>query len=158
MAVAITVSVAASFWLQSVSTGYMRYERVEVIGAFSEFRKVELGVVGTGWTYVGFSGENMTGWQVSIHLRNMGTKNIALTDAKINGKLIDLYSPKIETDNVTGVVFDATIVPGELSTVYLYIPMYVEDAHPGHFGHGLMINVELMTASGYSYSRIVELS
>jgi flagellin-like protein len=131
VAVAITVSVAVSYWMGSIASQYTKFEKVEIQSGYAT-------VGGNGWT-------------ITLDLKNSGSATANLIKVFVNDVPVSVgstLSPGIMTSNIpsTGLV----ILSGKSAPVEVYIGT-------GLFSSGTTINIKLHSAGGMDYIKLIEL-
>lgn len=162
VAVAITVSVAVAYWMGSIAGGYTQFEKVEIQSAYPS--KIP------------------SGWNMTLALKNSGSKSATLTSCYVNEKPIETYVFSNSTDNLNLITWtyktDApghpgaipasglTIESGKSATLYVYIQAYMGLRPPGTspttptgitFTSGTTINIKIHSAGGMDYPKLLEL-
>ena len=142
VAVAITVSVAVSYWMSGISAQYTQFEKVEIQSGYSI--KVTTGNLG---------------WDIVLELKNSGSATSAITTVFINEIPIEaanydqnaivlgeVATNIIDTD--TGV----TLVSGNSTTVHVYI-----SSTYGELTSGTTVDLKLHSANGNDYIKLIKL-
>lgn len=137
VAVAITVSVAVSYWMSGISAQYTKFEKVEV--------------------QTGYSTAIAGGWDVQLELKNTGSATSTLLRAFVNDVLIPetncgnntIIAGECSTDMVWA---GTSITSGNYTTVHVYISNTY-----GTLSAGTTINIKLHSAGGMDYIKLVEL-
>ena len=137
VAVAITVSVAVSYWMSGISAQYTKFEKVEV--------------------QTGYSTAIAGGWDVQLELKNTGSATSTLLRAFVNDVLIPEancgYNATIPGECSTDMVWAGTsITSGNYTTIHVYISNTY-----GTLSAGTTINIKMHSAGGMDYIKLVEL-
>lgn len=146
VAVAITVSVAVSYWMGGISSQYTKFEQVEVSTGYSTKT--------TG-----------SGWLLTLNCKNTGTAASNINNLFINEVLInstgygqsafppDASGDRIHTNIAVG---GTTLDSGEDSVIYIWI---YNDGTDGYakLSSGTTINVKLHSSGGMDYIKLIEL-
>ena len=142
VAVAITVSVAVSYWMSGISAQYTQFEKVEIQTGYS------VKTVGSGWV-------------LNMELKNSGSAAATITSVFVN------ESPLNQTDgtgyNATTWVVDniavdfsyssgVTLASGESTTVLIYVP-----ESWNFFSSGTTLDCKLHSANGNDYIKLIKL-
>lgn len=137
VAIAITITVAVSFWMGGISSQYTHFEKVEI--------------------QVGYAYSVAGGWNVSLTLKNSGSATSTIQHCFVNEKPVDGF-------NATGIIADEihvsfpdtglTLESGESTTVYVYI----SDGTVTKLTSGTTVNIELNSAAGMEYVKLIRLT
>ena len=139
VAVAITVSVAVSYWMGGISSQYTQFEKVEIQTAYS----------------VKTAG---TGWNITMEIKNTGSAASTLLRCFVN-------EVPVESDNYNATAFpssDETAVsfPYAGTTIdsgeSMNIQVYVDEGYAS-LSSGTTINVKIHSAGGMDYIKLVKL-
>ena len=142
VAVAITVSVAVSYWMSGISSQYTQFEKVEIQSGYSVKDTVA-----------------PTGWDIVLELKNSGSATSAITTVFVNEVPIDtanyggsaVVAGEVHTsipDTTTGI----TLVSGNSTTVHVYI----SDTY-GSLSSGTTVDLKLHSANGNDYIKLIKL-
>jgi flagellin-like protein len=152
--VAVTLVIAVSSVLYYTS----------VVGAYSSFEVVEVRSVRTypvsnlkSSTNNVFKG---SGWNVSIMLKNTGTKQATLTSVLLNGKPLDAYERVAVFDGTDYVKTSEVSIPimsGNSSQLFIAIKNGEDQSSGIIFSPGLNLEVMLQSTSGITYKRLITL-
>lgn len=136
-AVAITITVAVSYWLGGISSQYTQHEKVEIQ---------------MGYAYVAAGG-----WNVSLTLKNSGSATATIQHCFVNEKPVDGF-------NATAIVADEihvsfpdtglTLGSGESAIIYVYI----SGGTVTKLTSGTTVNIELNSAGGMEYVKLIRLT
>jgi len=139
VAVTITVAVAVAYWMSGIAGQYTKFEKVEI----------QTGVC----TY---SATN-TYWEITIKLKNSGTKTATLTDVFVND-VEATYSAAapIGAGNAIEADLDPSntkqILSGATDTVTVWI-----GATGATLTAGTTVNIKIHSAGGMDYIKLIEL-
>ena len=139
VAVAITVSVAVSYWMGGISSQYTQFEKVEIQTAYS---------VKTA----------LTGWNITMEIKNTGSAASTLLRCFINevpvpvGNYGAVAFPGGNTTAVSFPYTGETIDSGESMNIQVYI-----DETYASLSSGTTINVKIHSAGGMDYIKLVKL-
>ena len=143
VAVAITVSVAVSYWMSGISAQYTQFEKVEI--------------------QTGYSAKDASGWQLILELKNSGSAAATIstvfinegplnaTDASPTGYGASTY------DAAQGIVCDVpltglTLQSGETGAIIVYL----NDGYQ-FFSSGTTVDIKLHSANGNDYIKLIKL-
>ena len=140
VAVAITVSVAVSYWMSGISAQYTQFEKVEIQTGYS--------------TRVTAS---PTGWNAILELKNSGSATATITTVFVNEMPLDSGSydnSSIVDGYITTSIPDAglTLTSGNSSYVYIYI----SDTF-GELSSGTTVDIKLHSGNGNDYIKLIKL-
>jgi FlaG/FlaF family flagellin (archaellin) len=153
--VAVTLVIAVSFVFYYTS----------VVGAYSSFEEVELKslnvhhVDNLKWpTDNVFKG---SGWNVSITLKNTGTRQAIMTSVLLNGRPLDAYERVAVFDGTNYVKtseVSITIMSGNCIQLFIAIKNGEDKSSGTVFSPGSNIEVTLQSTSGTTYMRLITLT
>jgi len=152
VAVTLVVAVSSAFYYTSVVGAYSSFEEVEV-------RSVKVYLVDnlkrpTNNVLKG------AGWNVSITLKNTGTKQATMTSVLLNGRPLDAYE-RIAVFDGTGYVktseVSITISSGNSNQLFIAIKNGEDKSSGIVFSPGLNLEVTLQSTSGMTYMRLIRL-
>jgi len=129
VSVAIAIAVAVAFWMTGITGLFTRYEKLEVISAYA-------------------TGNESSGWTISIIVKNTGTTDVTIDEIFINGKPSSAWSGKITFPSLP-----QSLSPGSQTTLTLT----VQPKTTSSLSSGQIIEVKLHTAAGNEYPRSVQL-
>jgi len=141
VAVAITVSVAVSYWMSGISAQYTQFEKIEIQTGYS------VKTVGSGWI-------------LHLELKNSGSAAATITTVFVNeGPLNNSDTTGYSatdwvTDNIAVdfPVAGITLESGESNTVQIYVP---EDWK--FLSAGTTLDIKLHSANGNDYIKLIKL-
>ena len=144
VAVTITVAVAVAYWMSGIAGQYTSFEKIEIQSA----------VFTPGLT--GY-------WELTITLKNSGTKTATLTDVYANDERADLQGEKPTSFTGTGVTAylanDTATTPvplqidsGATSDIIVWIESGVT------LTPGTTVNIKIHSAAGMDYIKLVQLT
>jgi FlaG/FlaF family flagellin (archaellin) len=146
VAVAIAISIAVALWITGLTSSFTGVEKLEVVNAYAETKTDS-----SGNTY----------WQVTIIVKNTGTKPATIDSIFINGKAGDMskvYHVKVGgTGSATG---SFTVNQGEEYNITFYLNgSGASQPSPvlGVFSSGQTVSIVIHTASGGRYPASVNL-
>jgi archaeal type IV pilus assembly protein PilA len=135
VAVAITISVAAGYWISGTSAQYTSVEKLTINSAYC---KIDSSVINSKWTIV-------------ISLQNTGPTSSRVQYVMVNNALVDEYDVSAggslsSTDVIgTSVSSDGLgLESGEQATAYIYIGSDL-------LSSGTTISVNLQSLAGVNY-------
>jgi hypothetical protein len=151
--VTIAVAVSSTFYYTSVVGAYTDFETIEIrsvnVYPVSQLNRPTSNV---------FKG---SGWNVSIMLKNTGTKQVTIKYLLLNSRLVDGYD-RVAVFDGSGYVKTGNVsltIPCQSSTYIFVAIKNGEDARSGIvFSPGLHLEVTLQSASGISYMQFMTLS
>ncbi len=143
VAIAITVAVAVAFWMGGIAGQQTKFEQVEMQNAVC--KKV-------------VSGADHY-WNVTVYLKNTGTRPVTLLNAFINDREVDAYGATtftIADDNwQTSMVQEQYLNSGESTVVLVYID---PDKPDTSLTSGTSVNINLHSAAGMDYPKLITLT
>ena len=138
VACAITVAVAASFWMGGIAGQYTKFEKVEIKSAVCSY---------DAWN----------NWVITITLKNSGTATSTLNALYVNDNpaTLDQLAP---TDVADGITTDLNVTTATKieSGVEDVITVWIGVNHPT-LSSGTTVNVKFHSAGGMDYIKLVEL-
>ena len=142
VAVAITVSVAVSYWMGGISSQYTQFEKVEI--------------------QTGYSVKNATaGWELILDLKNSGSAAATITTVFVNETPLNATdgtgygASDFVADNIAvdfSIATGITLESGESSTTKIYVPLGYK-----HFSSGTTLDIKLHSANGNDYIKLIKL-
>lgn len=143
VAIAITVAVAVAYWMGGIAGQHTKFEQVEI-------QNVVCKKVVSGADHY---------WNVTVYLKNTGTRGVTMLNAFINDREVDGYGATTFTigdDNwQTSMVQEQFLASGE-STIIL---VYIDPDRPGtSLTSGTAVNINLHSAGGMDYPKLVTLT
>jgi len=160
VAVAITVSVAVSYWMGSIASQYTSFEKVEIQTAIC--------------TWDGDDGDPMTtdtfDWIIEIKLKNSGTATATLSNIFINDVEVDTYGVGTtapgDGEATTDMTETETIESGVTKTITVFIDGLGDtieagvptDAQWQKVSSGTTINIKIHSAGGMDYIKLLRLT
>ncbi len=147
VAVTITVAVAVAYWMSGIASQYTSFEKIEIQAAV-------------------FTPATSGYWEITITLKNSGTKTATLTDVYVNDGRADLVvaipSPILGTgitayladdgDPTTPSAIPLQILSGATNDVIVWIESGVT------LSSGTTVNIKIHSAAGMDYIKLVQLS
>ena len=135
VAMAITIAVAASYWMGGISSQYAKYESVDIISGYC---------IQTGGN-----------WTISFILKNSGTSTASLLSVFINEVEVDAYNTTAVAGQwTTDMVNPLTIASGESVSVNVY----VSSSKAGiSLSSGTSVNIMFHSSAGMDYISLKEL-
>jgi len=133
VAVAITVSVAVSYWMGSIASQYTKFEKVEIQSGYATLDLTK-------------------GWTIHLDLKNSGSATANLIKVFVNDVPVDVSTFILTIGKMTSNIPTAglQILSGESKPVEVYIGN-------GLFSSGTTINIKLHSAGGMDYIKLIEL-
>ena len=148
VAVAITVSVAVSYWMGGISSQYTQFEKVEIQTGYST--KV-----------TGVNG----GWDCILEIKNTGSQSatigtVFVNEVPLNATELEGYScPSLaEAVNRINIACNftyadgLTLQSGQTGVVHVYVPTGY-----GYFSSGTTLDIKLHSATGMDYIKLIKL-
>ena len=156
-----TILLVAVTLVLAVSTAFFC---TSTVGAYTGFEEIEVWTVKvTPVTNLKGATQNLfkgSGWNVSITLRNTGTKQGTITSLLLNGRPLDAYDRVAIFDGTRYVQQGAVAlsIPGGSSrTIFLAIKNGNDAGSGIVFSPGLRLDVTLQSESGLTYQRLITL-
>ena len=142
VAVAITVSVAVSYWMGGISSQYTQFEKVEIQTGYSTK------TVGSGWDCI-------------LEIKNTGSQSatigtVFVNEVPLNSTRYDVAD--LPTANATGEICvdfatdGLTLESGQTGIVHIYVPINF-----GYFSSGTTLDIKLHSATGMDYIKLIKL-
>ena len=144
VAIAITVAVAVAYWMGGIAGQYTRFEQIEIQSA------------------VVSAHNSPSDWNITMTLKNTGTRDTTLISLFINEEEVDEY----------GVTHTASI-PYAFSNVWatnmtntqvitsgaeLVVNVFIDSDKPGEtLSSGTTVNIKIHSAGGMDFPKLVEL-
>jgi len=141
VAVAITVSVAVSYWMSGISAQYTQFEKIEIQTGYSTK------TIGSGWI-------------LNLELKNSGSAAATITTVFVNeGPLnhTDVTGYAAATwvaDNIAVdfAIAGMTLESGQSDTVQIFVP-----EGWNYMSSGTTLDVKLHSANGNDYIKLIKL-
>lgn len=145
VAVSISVAIAVSFWLSGMTESYTRFEQLEIQS--SVCRKDTTDPL-----------EQF--WNISLTVKNTGTRDITLVSAFINGIEVDTYgvplpSPVPQNEWSTTMDEEMYLATGVKATIYFYLD---PDKSGVTISSGTTVNLRIHSSSGMDYPKLIGLT
>ena len=141
VAIAITVAVAVAYWMGGIAGQYTRFEQIEVQSAVC---------------YKDITDPDNYFWNISMTLKNTGTRDATLISAFINEAEVDEYGVLDYTgdeDNwATSMSQTEYITSGNYTVVFFYI-----DPDADTLSSGTTVNIKIHSSGGMDYPKLIEL-
>ncbi len=142
VAVTIVVAVAVAYWMGGIAGLYTRMEKLQIQSAYATSTS-NLDFNGDG------TGDGVSGWNLTITVKNAGTADATIDYIVINGKPYN-SADYVSNVNVTqGINLQTPI--GQTKTVIILI----KSGAP--FTAGTSIEVKLHSAAGMDYTQLISL-
>jgi len=135
VAIAITVAVAVAFWMGGIAGQQTKFEQVEM-------QNVVCKKVVSGADHY---------WNVTVYLKNTGTRPVTLLNAFINEREVDAYG----ATTFTIAVQEQYLNSGESTVVLVYID---PDKPDTSLTSGTSVNINLHSAAGMDYPKLITLT
>ena len=142
VAIAITVAVAVAYWMGGIAGQYTRFEQIEIQSAVVSAHGVP------------------SNWNISMTLKNTGTRDSTLISLFINEEEVDVYDSNLDTYNFLGANWCTNMTNTEViqSGETLVVNVYICENKPGEtLSSGTTVNVKLHSAGGMDFPKLVEL-
>jgi flagellin-like protein len=145
VAIAITVSVAVAYWMGGIAGQYTRFEQIEIQSAVC---------------YKDISDPANYFWNISLSVKNAGTRDTTLISAFINEVEVDRYDvttflPASDDDWATSMSTTTYITVGNSTGVFFYID---PDKAGATLTSGTMVNIKIYSSGGMDYSKLIKLT
>lgn len=140
VAVAITISIAAAYWMGGIAGGYTKFEKVEIQTGYSA------------------KTSDSNYWIVTLELKNTGSASSTLGIIFINDLPLNATSYG-KTSGVPGQICTdigpagRTLTSGNSTSVHVWIPT----SSSLTLSSGTTINVKVHSAGGMDYIKLIEL-
>jgi len=134
VAIAIVISIAAAFWMTGLLSSFTTYERVQILASYA---------TRSGTSYTAY-----------VNMTNIGAANVTVTAILINDKPYGAYS---------GVsIYNGTTTSNQITLPWSFGPgqkfnLIITGLTTATFKPGTAIKVSIMTASGVTYDRTINL-
>ena len=143
VAIAITVSVAVAYWMGGIAGQYTKFEQIEIQSA--QCAKVIPAIPANYY------------WNISMTLKNTGTRDATLISAFINEVEVDAYGITsylgTEDNYATSMNTTTYLTSGASCLVYFYI-----DPDSGSLTSGTTVNIKIHSSGGMDYPKLVGLT
>jgi flagellin-like protein len=141
VAVAITVAVGVSYWMGGISSQYTQFEKVEIATGYAT--NVVVG--------------NVTGWEVTLEIKNSGSAAATITHVFVNEVPVDVYGAgalgAAGTTCTDILSTGLSLTAGAPDTVIIWIA----SGGGSTLSSGTTVNIKLHSAGGMDYIRLVKL-
>ena len=134
VAIAIVISIAAAFWMTGLLSSFTSYEKVQIITSYAT--------------------RSGTEYTVYVNMTNIGAANVTVTEILINDKSFGTYSGVKIYNGTTSEITDKlpwSFGPGQKFN------LIITGLTTATFKPGTAIKVSIMTASGVTYDRTINL-
>jgi hypothetical protein len=141
VAVAITVSIGASYWLMGMSTQNTSFGKIEIKTAYNRLEN------------------NVTNarWKIVLGVKNTGSEAATISEVLVNGVPVNVYGVSaggsLPDASCTGTSISSsglTLTSGEGATVYVWIGSDI-------MGSGTLCEVKLNSEAGMACMRLIKL-
>ena len=145
VAIAITVAVAVAYWMGGIAGQYTKFEQIEIQSAVC---------------YKDVSGGADYFWNITMTLKNTGTRDATLISTFINEVEVDRYGatdfdPAVDNDWATSMSTTTYITSGNSTVVNFYID---PDRTGASLTSGTTVNIKIHSSGGMDYPKLVELT
>jgi flagellin-like protein len=143
VAIAITVAVAVAYWMGGIAGTYTRFEQVEIQNALCTAH-----------------GTPQVGWNITVTLKNTGTKDVTLITCFLNDEEVDTYAavnpnyPFTAQEWATSMTKSEVIHSGETKIIHAYI---CKNRAGSTLSSGTSVNVKFHSAGGMDFTKLIEL-
>ena len=140
VAIAITVAVAVAYWMGGIAGQYTRFEQIEIQSATCKKTYATTGYF----------------WNITMVLKNTGTRDATLISVFINEEEVDAYNQTSQVADqwVTSMSQTEYITSGAPAVIYIYI----DDTRTGStLSSGTTVNIKIHSSGGMDYPKLIEL-
>jgi flagellin-like protein len=146
VAIAITVAVAVAYWMGGIAGQYTKFEQIEIQSAVCS--KVIPAIEADYY------------WNITMTLKNTGTRDATLISAFINEVEVDEYDKTsydgATDDNwATSMSTTTYLTSGNSTTVHFYID---PDRAGASLTSGTTVNIKIHSSGGMDYPKLVGLT
>lgn len=149
VAVTIVVAVAVAYWMGSIAGLYTRSENLEIQSSYMTKKTLN-----SSTDSVPSNFDNKTGWEITLIVKNSGSRDATVTEVFINDQPISTTTKAASANVTNGQPVRIPVQTGKTVAVILYV---LEDEAAG-FTAGTRIEVKLHTAANMDYPRMMPLS
>ena len=140
VAVAITVAVAVAYWMGGIAGQYTKFEKVEIQSAVCK------------WDLT------LDQWNITIKLKNTGTRTASLIGIFISDVEVDAYTGSpVDGQATTDMGVTKTIASGDSATIHIYIDGPLGTDGWESVTTGTTVNIKIHSAGGMDYYELIEL-
>ena len=140
VAIAITVAVAVAYWMGGIAGTYTRFEQVELQNA------------------VVTAHNSPSDWNITLTLKNTGTRDTTLISVFINEMEVDTYGVSAPYTFAAEWATSMTNTQVVKTGASLVVNIYVAHDKPGEtLSSGTTVNVKIHSAGGMDFLRLAEL-
>jgi flagellin-like protein len=139
VAIAITIAIAVAYWMGGIAGQYTRFEQIEIQSAV-----------------VQSDGGSPPQWNVTLSLKNTGTRDTTLISVFINEMEIDAYGAAgpVTGQWTTNMTNTEVITSGN----DIVIVVWLANPKPGStVSSGTTVNIKIHSAGGMDFPKLVEL-
>lgn len=145
VAIASTVTVAIAHWMGGIAGQHTQFEQIEILNIKCTKD------ISNPVNYF---------WNISLSLKNTGTRDVTLISAFINEVEVDRYgvttfTPASDDDWVTSMSTTTYITMGNSMAVFFYID---PDKAGATLSSGTMVNIKIYSSGGMDYPKLIQLT
>jgi flagellin-like protein len=142
VAIAITVAVAVAYWMGGIAGQYTRFEQIEIQSALCH------------------ASGTPSDWQITMTLKNTGTRDTTLISLFINEEEVDTYGVDEATytynaEWATNMTNTEVIQSGAELVVEVYI---AHNKTGSTLSSGTTVNLKIHSAGGMDFPKLIELT
>jgi len=147
VAVAIALSIAIALWITGMTAEFTGVEKLEVVNAYAEVKTTT---------------DNKVYWEVTIKIKNTGTKAVTVDGIFINNKVGEISKVTYTIGTSSPNTGSFTLDPGQEATLTFNLKSSkdittVESPSQDEFTSGQTVSIVIHTASGGQYPTTVTL-
>ena len=145
VAIALTVAVAIAHWMSGIAGQHTQFEQIEIENAVCSK------AISDPANYF---------WNISLSVKNTGTRDTTLISAFINEVEVDRYgvtafTPASDDDWATSMSTTTYITMGNSTVIFFYID---PDKAGATLTSGTMVNIKIYSRGGMDYPKLIKLT
>jgi flagellin-like protein len=148
VAIAITVAVAVAYWMGGIAGQYTRFEQIEIQSALCSAH-----------------GDPIAGWNITMTLKNTGTRDTTLISLFINEAEVDTYGVDTSvtpydftnpgSEWATNMTNTEVIQSGAETVINVYL---CTPKAGSALSSGTTVNIKIHSAGGMDFPKLIELT
>ena len=143
--IASTVAVAIAYWMGGIAGQHTQFEQIEIQNV-----KCTKDIADAAHYF----------WNISLSVKNTGTRDVTLISAYINEVEVDRYGvttflPVSDDDWATSMSTTTYLTVGNTTDVFMYID---PDRAGATLSSGTMVTIKIYSSGGMDYPKLIQLT
>jgi archaeal type IV pilus assembly protein PilA len=138
LAVTITVAVSVAFWMGAINSTYAQFEKIEISGVSCSM----------------ITGMTRYYWEIEISCKNTGSKTSTFDGIYLNNEVVNIID---SVPPIGGVCTDLSVDERSLESGESISFSIFVDGTASSFSSGTTVKIQIHSASGLEYEKLVSL-